>query len=298
MATKKGTNGNDWLSGSNDNDDLFGYEGNDLLVGLGGEDNFRGGAGNDWLLGGAGNDLIFGEEGSDYIEGGGGADQIWGGLGNEFASSGNDTAAYRTSPASVFVSLHAHYRGAWHGDAEGDQLYNIENLWGSKFNDVLWGDDYGNALNGFEGNDILRGFGGDDSIDGGDGHDELYGGHHRDTLNGGSGNDRLEGGMGGDTMSGGSGADTFAWMYTTESDGSTWNTDLITDFNRAEGDLIDLHGIDADVHAAGNQAFTFIGDASHPFTAPGQISFAHAAGSPNNYTQTSSIPTVMPRPTE
>jgi Ca2+-binding RTX toxin-like protein len=285
MAIKRGADGNDWLWGSNDVDDLFGYDGNDLLVGYGGNDNFRGGAGNDWLFGGAGNDLIFGEEGSDYIEGGEGADEIWGGLGNEFGSSGNDTAAYRTSPEGVFVSLYGLYRGAWWGDAEGDQLYSIENLWGSKFNDVLWGGDADNALNGFEGNDILRGFYGADTLDGGDGNDELYGMYSNDTLNGGSGNDRLEGGMGGDTMSGGSGADRFVWMYTAESDGTSWNTDFINDFNRAEGDLIDLHGIDADVHAAGNQAFTFIGDASHPFTAPGQISFAHAAGSPNNYTQ-------------
>jgi hypothetical protein len=35
----------------------------------------------------------------------------------------------------------------------------------------------------------------------------------------------------------------------------------------------DLHHIDADGWAAGDQALTFIGDASHPFTAPGQISW-------------------------
>ena len=281
MAIKYGTSGNDWLSGSDDVDDLFGDDGNDLLVGLGGADHLHGGAGNDWLLGGAGNDQLFGQDGNDYLEGGSGADQIWGGSGNQFASYGSDTAGYRTSPEGVFVSLYGLYRGAWGGDAEGDKLYSIENLWGSKFNDVLWGDDANNALNGFEGNDILRGFFGADSIDGGDGNDELYGYYGFDTLNGGSGNDRLEGGIDGDTMSGGSGADTFVWMYTAESDGTSWNTDFITDFNRAEGDLIDLHGIDADVYAAGDQAFAFIGDASHPFTAPGQISFAHAAGSPN-----------------
>lgn len=291
MALKQGTNGNDWLTGSNDVDDLFGYDGNDLLFGNGGADNLVGGGGNDWLYGGAGNDYLFGQEGDDYLEGGAGADNIWGGLGNEFGHSGNDTAGYLGSPAGVFVSLYLNYRGAWWGDAEGDQLYNIENLWGSKFNDVLWGDDYGNGLKGYEGNDILRGFGGDDSIEGGDGHDELYGYWGRDTLNGGSGNDWLQGGEGGDTMSGGSGADTFVWWYTTESDGTSWNTDFITDFNRAEGDLMNLAAIDAnangtwDVSAAGNQAFSFIGTADHPFTAPGQISFAHAAGTNGNYTR-------------
>jgi hypothetical protein len=87
-------------------------------------------------------------------------------------------------------------------------------------------------------------------------------------------------------MSGGGGADTFVWMYVTESDVTNWNTDLVKDFNRAE--VMDLSAIDANTcpyggdwgvyPAVGNQAFTFIGDASHPFTAPGQISFAHAWG--------------------
>jgi Ca2+-binding RTX toxin-like protein len=284
MALKFGTDGNDWLTGSNDADDLFGYDGIDFLFGNGGADALHGGAGNDWLYGGAGNDYLWGQQGNDYIEGGAGADSIWGGMGNEFGHSDSDTAGYLGSPAGVFVSLGVYgIKGAWWGDAEGDQLYNIENLWGSKFNDVLWGDDYGNGLKGYQGNDILRGWAGVDSIEGGDGHDELYGGAGIDTLNGGSGNDRLEGGEG-DTMSGGSGADTFVWMYTAESDGTSWNTDFINDFNRAEGDLMDLSAIDAnangtwDVFAAGNQAFSFIGNADHPFTAPGQISFAHVAG--------------------
>jgi Ca2+-binding RTX toxin-like protein len=185
----------------------------------------------------------------------------------------------------VFVSLGGAYGSKWAqwGDAEGDELYNIENLWGSKFNDVLWGDDYGNGLKGYEGNDILRGWAGHDSIEGGDGNDELYGDYGNDTLIGGSGNDWIQGGEGGDTMSGGGGADTFVWWYTTESDGTSWKTDFVTDFNRAEGDLMNLSAIDADVWAAGNQAFSFIGTADHPFTAPGQISFAHAAGLNGSY---------------
>jgi Ca2+-binding RTX toxin-like protein len=290
MAYKTGTNGNDWLSGTSDNDALLGYDGTDFLFGNGGEDVLHGGAGNDWLYGGAGNDYLWGQQGNDYIEGGAGADQIWGGMGNEFGHSDNDTAGYLLSPTGVFVSLGAYgIKGAWLGDAEGDQLYNIENLWGSKFNDALWGDDSSNGLKGYEGNDILRGWAGDDTIEGGDGHYQLYGDYGIDTLNGGSGNDWLWGGGGGDTMSGGSGADTFVWWYTTESDGTSWNTDFITDFNRAEGDLLNLSAIDAnangtwDVSAAGNQAFSFIGTADHPFTAPGQISFAHAAGTNGSY---------------
>jgi Ca2+-binding RTX toxin-like protein len=288
MAWKYGTSGGDWLWGSNDDDELWGYDGNDILVGYGGQDYIIAGAGNDWLFGGAGNDHLFGEQGNDYLEGGPGADELWGGMGNEFGSSDSDTAAYRGSPEGVHISLGGSSGTgsiaiwAYGGDAEGDQLYSIENLSGSDFNDVLWGDEHDNALNGFKGNDVLRGFAGQDSIDGGDGNDWLYGYQGYDILNGGIGNDRLEGGIGGDTMYGGSGADTFAWWYTTESDSGAWNMDVVMDFNRAEGDLIDLHGIDANdywVPVPGNQDFTFIGDASHPFTAPGQISW-YIGGSP------------------
>jgi Ca2+-binding RTX toxin-like protein len=269
MAIKYGTNGHDWLVGSNDIDDLFGYDGNDLLIGLGGADNLVGGAGNDWLLGGAGNDWLFGGEGDDYLEGGSGADLLAGGSGE------NDTAGYRNSPTGVSVSLGAPYIGGWAkwGDAEGDTLDGIENLWGSKFNDVLYGDEHYNGLNGFEGNDILRGFAGNDSIDGGDGNDELYGYQDIDTLNGGSGNDWVEGGAGGDWLTGGIGADRFVWWYTTESDSA--NMDYVMDFNRAEGDLLDLSLIDADPFTAGNQAFKFIGTWAFLGT-PGEIRYAPA----------------------
>jgi Ca2+-binding RTX toxin-like protein len=294
-VAKNGTDGTDWLFGTDDSDDLHGYGGNDLLVGLGSSDALYGNAGNDLLFGGAGDDFIVGGEDNDHLDGGEGADWLLGESGNDTliggsgadwldGGSGNDTVSYRDSPAGVHVSMRNDFQ-PWGGDAEGDTLFgnSIENLWGSKFNDVLWGGDADNVLNGFEGNDVLRGFYGNDSIDGGDGNDWLYGGYGNDWLNGGSSADRLEGGIGGDTMYGGSGADTFAWWYTTESDGtSAWNTDCITDFNRAEGDLMDLHGIDANdywVPAPGNQDFTFIGDASHPFTAPGQISW-YIGGSP------------------
>ena len=50
------------------------------------------------------------------------------------------------------------------------------------------------------------------------------------------------------------------------------NTDLITDFNVAAGDRVDVHNIDANETLAGTQAFTFVGDffANGGFTAAGQ----------------------------
>ena len=44
--------------------------------------------------------------------------------------------------------------------AEGDTLFNIEDLYGSNYADVLWGDDGANLFFGFDGNDELVGRGG------------------------------------------------------------------------------------------------------------------------------------------
>ncbi|WCQ99310.1 M10 family metallopeptidase C-terminal domain-containing protein [Paracoccus aestuarii] len=48
--------------------------------------------------------------------------------------------------------------------------------------------------------------------------------------------------------------------------------DLITDFNRGQGDRIDLSAIDADLRLAGDQAFSFLG--TRAFTGDaGQLRF-------------------------
>jgi Ca2+-binding RTX toxin-like protein len=50
------------------------------------------------------------------------------------------------------------------GDAHGDALYNIQNVVGSPFNDVLIGDNNGNRLTGGGGADFLVGGGGNDTF--------------------------------------------------------------------------------------------------------------------------------------
>ncbi|MDB5870973.1 MAG: hypothetical protein JWQ07_415, partial [Ramlibacter sp.] len=81
----------------------------------------------------------------------------------------------------------------------------------------------------------------------------------------------LTGGLGADTLTGGIGPDRF--VYRTEADSGiapgTW--DVITDFNSAQRDKIDLQAMDANVLIRGNQRFTFIGDAD--FSAAGQVRF-------------------------
>jgi serralysin len=262
-----GNNYTNWLKGTYGDDQMLGYDGDDILEGLSGNDDLFGGAGADWLGGGENDDLLSGGPGADTLVGG----------------PGNDTASYTGSPVGVGVSLSSN--AAYHGDAEGDTFSEIENLWGSWYGDTLFGDAGPNGLAGHGGDDSLKGFGGADRIFGGTGHDVLWGMEGNDTLVGGTGgtpypndgNDVLYGGMGMDNLTGGTGGDRFMWTSNGETGLGTWTSDRITDFNRAQGDLIDLSDIDADAYQAGNQPFDFIGTAAFSGT-PGELRYYHYLG--------------------
>jgi Ca2+-binding RTX toxin-like protein len=231
-------------------EDLLGSPYGDTLIGNDAANYFHAGGGDDVLKGGGGADWLEGVGGNDTLKGGGGADTLIGGV-------GIDTASYDGSGAGVFVSLNDGI--AAYGDAEGDRLYNIENLSGSINADDLWGDHGANVLNGMVGDDSLKGFGG------------------ADTLVGHDGNDRLDGGSGADLLRGDLGADRFVWSSIDDTGLTAATADLVADFNAAQGDRIDLSNVDANIYAAGNQAFTFIGTA--PFSgAPGEIRHVHSGG--------------------
>jgi Ca2+-binding RTX toxin-like protein len=93
----------------------------------------------------------------------------------------------------------------------------------------------------------------------------LFAGAGNDILIGGAGADLLYGGLGGDRLTGGGGADTFQYRSTSES--TPLDAERILDFQSGV-DKIDLHLIDANTGLAGDQAFTFIG----------QAAFSHQAG--------------------
>jgi Ca2+-binding RTX toxin-like protein len=95
----------------------------------------------------------------------------------------------------------------------------------------------------------------------------LFGGGGHDTLFGGGGNDTILGGGGSDTLIGGAGADTF--RYDAASDSIGGSSDMIGDFQSGT-DKIDLSRIDANTHADGNQAFSWIG--SNAFSGTGAAS--------------------------
>jgi len=171
----------DVLAGDDDGNVLLGNQGNDILQGRGGEDELAGGDGDDVLEGGSGNDNLAGGDGDDNLAGGAGSDEIDGG-------DGRDLASYAASAAGVTVVLEtviddSQSGVAQGGDAEGDDLYDIEDVEGSNFTDTLTGNDLDNRLFGRGGNDALSGGAGDDTIRGDAG---------ADTLDGGTGNDWLD----------------------------------------------------------------------------------------------------------
>jgi Ca2+-binding RTX toxin-like protein len=125
-----------------------------------------------------GGDFLYGLGGDDWLKGGGGADRLDGG-------PDTDTADYSDSPAGVTVDLSYSLMGSG-GTAEGDTLFSIENLIGSRYGDYLIGSFAANYLSGGRGNDELRGSLGTDTLIGGAGDDELEGGEHADILNGGA----------------------------------------------------------------------------------------------------------------
>lgn len=192
------------------------------------------------------NNRITGNAGDNWLDGGEGIDTLVGGQGNdtyvvdnlrdvviEGANAGIDTVR-----ASVNWTLGA--------NLENLTLTGLDNLngTGNTLNNVIIGNAGNNTLNGGAGNDV---------------------------LDGGAGNDVLIGGLGTDTMTGGQGADIFVFSLLKEM-GLGDKRDVITDFNGAEGDRIDLTKIDANVLLKGVNAFTFIG--SGDFTGAGQLRFA------------------------
>jgi Ca2+-binding RTX toxin-like protein len=208
IATAQNTGGGgvDRLSGI---EWLIGSKFNDRLTGNGSDNDLRGGAGKDTLSGGGGDDGLDGGAGNDVMNGG----------------AGGDVAIYQLATSGVTVDLGT--VGAQNtGGAGIDTLSNIENLFGSSFDDNLTGNSGGNLLLGFNGSD---------------------------TMSGGGSDDKLIGGAGADQLTGGGGSDRFRFESLSDSGPSLALSDLITDFGA--GDKIDLFAIDADITTPASQAF-------------------------------------------
>jgi Ca2+-binding RTX toxin-like protein len=223
-------------TGNDLSNDMTGGSGADTLYGNDGYDQLYGNGGDDFLYGGADGDLLSGGTGADYMEGGTGGDVY-------IVDNAGDSVVEASGEGvdEVYTSLATYTLGN-----------DVENLYynGGAGNFTLTG----NALD-----NIIFGGGGNDTLSGLDGNDTLRGQTGNDTLSGGDGTDLLVGGSGVDDLTGGAGADTF--RFSTFESGTGANADRIQDFAQGS-DIIDVAGIDADLLTAGNQTFSFIGNAA------------------------------------
>ncbi|MFN7643332.1 MAG: beta strand repeat-containing protein, partial [Burkholderiales bacterium] len=235
------------------------------LIGSSAADVFRGTSGMNVLTGGAGDDTLDGRGGADAIDGG----------------DGIDTASYQSSSFGVQVDLASGASQASAGDASGDLLIGIENLFGSELADTLRGDAGANVLRGGGGDDLLQGRAGADTLIGGDGVDtaayssstagvsvdlqqaspqsggdaqgdvlseieNLQGSAFDDMLIGNTGANRLEGSAGNDLLTGWAGADTLIG-------GDGWDTAVYGGSNAGVTVDLSLTGAQSSAgHAAGD----------------------------------------------
>lgn len=139
----------------------------DTLRGDSGDNIIRGGAGNDTIYGGDGNDTLIGGAGADYLSGDGYTGTLRAELASASIAGGSqgagNTASYADSLGGVSVNLATH--SGQNSDAQGDQLFGIQNLIGSNRADTFFG---GNEFS----NDFNPGLssGGTDIVIGGTGH--------------------------------------------------------------------------------------------------------------------------------
>ncbi|OJX70395.1 hypothetical protein [Magnetospirillum sp. 64-120] len=120
------------------------------------------GAGNDVthgimsFVGSAFNDSFYGSDGNESFQGGAGYDTVSGG-------AGFDTIAFWNTQQSVMVDLG---NGTVLNDGYGyqDVVSGIEQVFGSKYNDIIMGDANANWLSGQDGGDLLTGGAGADKF--------------------------------------------------------------------------------------------------------------------------------------
>ena len=202
----------------------------------------------------------YGGNGNDILKGTAGANSLYGGEGNDIITGGD---------ASV---INTHFTGA----GTANDPYKFTDTPPASGDDVMEGGSGTDGLYGFDGDDVISGGEGDDAgiIQGYSGvywEGGLHGGDGKDSLYGGGGKDDLYGGHQKDKLYGGADADTFFFEELKDTSRKTKHADKIYDFDRKEGDIIDLSAIDAKDNKSGNQKFKYIGD--HDFTKAGQVSF-------------------------
>lgn len=262
-----GTDAADDLQGTDTSDLMSGGTGADVLSGGAGLDMLDGGEGNDRLIGGGGNDIYTVDSSEDLVI--------------EARDAGRDlvksSVSFVLPKNTELLELTGtdHIDGTGNGGANhilGNAGKNI--LTGRDGNDTILGNDGADRISGGDERDTLYGGKGHDQIRGGNGSDFLIGGDGDDRLFGDNGSDTFEAGLGRNTMTGGNGPDLFLFDYgewPQRYDTSAFRIDVITDFSRADGDIIDLSAVDAIDYTSFENAFVLVDPPE--FMVPGQLVF-------------------------
>ena len=177
-------------------------------------------------IGGSGADTINGNDGANTLTGGMGDDDLYGGAGNDSLVGGDGQDFLRGEAGNDYI-----VGGAAFDDIHGNMGEDTE--YGGEGDDWVVGGQNNDLLYGENGADIMYGNMGDDTMYGGAGADLMRGGQHNDIMHGDDGADWMSGDRGDDTIWGGAGGDTF---YAFADSG----LDRIMDFNRAEGDRVQI----------------------------------------------------------
>ncbi|MGB5793440.1 beta strand repeat-containing protein, partial [Poseidonibacter sp.] len=206
--------GIDYIDGGSNSDTVdYSLETNNIEVNLNGSIQSRvkiNNIDNDYIenieniISGSGNDKLTGDDNDNTFYSNSGDDTLVGGKGNDYLDAGSNTSIGDTVDYS-YIDTSSNIKGVnvnlqnqiasdrTDGDQVGtDTLINIENVNGTKVDDLIIGNSEANTLYGNAGNDTLEGNAGNDSLLGGDGDDILKGGSGNDVLNGGAGNDTAD----------------------------------------------------------------------------------------------------------
>ena len=168
---------------------IMGNDGNDTLNAAASAQaiTLHGGNGDDILSSGSGNDVLMGDAGNDTLDGGFLFDTHDGG-------AGVDTVTYDFYSGGIIANLETGVVGFPVGGPT-DQLVSVENLIGSRGNDIIVGSSASNVIDGNLGNDTITAGAGNDTLRGGDGDDQIS-----VVIGAGAGSYSIEGGAGTDTL--------------------------------------------------------------------------------------------------
>ncbi len=235
-----------------------------ILTGNGGANRLDGGDGADTMIGGNGDDTYIVDDAGDVV--------------TEAAGEGTDSVI--TTLAGLTLADHVEvltFTGTGDFAGTGNGLGNT--VTGGAGNDTLDGGASADTLIGGNGDDtyivddagdvvVETSGAGTDTVQSAVSHNlaaevenltltgsasiDGTGNELANILTGNGGDNRLDGGDGADTLTGGAGADTYA----------VGDGDVVTDFTTADGDKLDLSGLDADSLLAGIQTFTWIDGAA------------------------------------